>query len=199
MANSKVTKEIRQLQDALQNKRSSGNPDDADVLAAISELARAYRRAGLLAEAKELLEELLLIRSQIADADNYFTLKAETQLSLVLYDMGDFETSQVMQTRILRVLQQKYEGEDEAILQAKVNLANSMSTAGNLQEALVLDREIVQDRELINGPNHVETMRSRSQLARTLRSLGDAEAAKNIEREMLRSSASRLFKRNRGS
>jgi len=196
---SRKTRQLQDLREAVQEMRSIKGADHAEVQNALLDLARNCKRAGQLTEAKGILEEVVAIRTRLAGRDDYQTLKAESLLSAILFDMTDLEAAEPLQKHVLYTLERKFTDEDEAILQAKVNLANTLSTVGNHQAALRLDEEIVKSREVINGPNHPETMKSRATLARTLRAVGDADAAKALEREMLKSSTRNLLKRPRRS
>jgi hypothetical protein len=82
------------------NLRLMGN-EHPETSTSMSTLAEAYRHSGDLVSPRTFDEEVLHIRRRLGGDENYFTLRAEHDLAMTLFDSTDYSMAMELQLHVL--------------------------------------------------------------------------------------------------
>ncbi len=170
---------------ALKLYRGLPNPDQPEMLQAITDLAGLYREEGRLAEAEPLARESLAGFRRVRGDEHQDTLAAANNLALLLHSMGDLEASEQLYHQTLAA-QRNVLGEDHAdTISTKGNLGQLLLDRGKYDEAEPLVREVCESRRRLLGSDHPDTLTSINNAARLAQEQGRFGEAETLYTEAI--------------
>ena len=170
---------------ALKLYRGFGNPDQPEMLQAISDLAGVYQEQGRYTEAVPLLGEALSGFRRVFGEEHRDTLTAASNLALLLHSTGDEEQAEQLYRRTLEA-RRRMLGEDHPdTINSKGNLAQLLLDRGRFDEAGPLVQQVLAARRRLLGSDHPDTLTSINNAARLAQELGRLEEAEALYREAI--------------
>jgi hypothetical protein len=144
--------------------------------------ARLFCENGRPQDAKRLQLEVIDYLKGFEDK-SYYTLVALQDLATSLRLLGDQENALSMRKDVLKGFQNMQLHEDNVILDAKANLADSYADVGKLTCAIQLQTQVVEGRKSSKDPSKISA--SRLKLAQSLSLIGDEKGALEIRKDVV--------------
>jgi serine/threonine protein kinase/tetratricopeptide (TPR) repeat protein len=156
---------IAQLEMAVELSRKHFQPDEAEALDAIGNLAIAYQQADRVDKALPLLEEILEILNANNEADHPMRLSTMANLALAYRDMRRFPEAFALFDQTIRLQKAKFGPDDENTLSTMNNLAGAYMKDGKIDQSLALFEETLRLQRARFGADHPHTLAFMSNLA----------------------------------
>lgn len=176
-------KSIAQHRRAVELREAALGRDHPDTLAAMNDLALAFKDASLLPEAAGLLKETLRRREIVCGPEHPDTLTTAINLALVLQESARADEAVRLLERALKLLKGKKGAEDPDVLTAMNNLAMALRETGHTEDARKLLETTLELRRKVRGPDHPETLITLNNLALVCRETGRIDEAVRIHEE----------------
>ena len=135
----------RTIYEQILEEHSSQNrdPKNAQVLQVKAGLASVLQAIGKLAEAEQMVKEVITERKKILKPDAVWVLVAKGRLALIMHDQGKLQEAAELQTWILKKRQEREGAESSNTLTEMSNLALTKISQGQLEEAERLQTTVV--------------------------------------------------------
>jgi signal transduction histidine kinase len=148
--------------------------DFARLQTSISSLAAKMRDAGELAEAFQLIEQIVRVRRRVLGTEHPDTLASTTDLAATLSAAGNHDAALTLMEQTVRT-RRRIHGEDHPeTVAAMSDLAVMLRRAGRLASAEELMKQTLHTRRQLLGENHPETVATASDLAEVLHDVDQA-------------------------
>ncbi len=183
---------IRQFEQTLALRRQALGSAHADTLAAMNNLAAAYRTAGRTQDALRLHEETLKTRRATLDPGHPDILVSMNNLAIAYQVDGRVEEALPLLEEVLRRQRAALDPGHPEILISMSNLAAAYQDAGRVDEALPLLEEATKGSRSALGPDHLDTLLLMNNLAMVLRDAGRVNEAVPLLEEILRRREAKL-------
>jgi tetratricopeptide (TPR) repeat protein/tRNA A-37 threonylcarbamoyl transferase component Bud32 len=168
---------------ALKLYRTLPQPDEPEMLQALTDLAEVYQEQGRFAEAEPLAREALTGSGRVLGKEHRSTLTAANTMALLLHSMGNLGDAEQLFRETL-VLQRRTLGEDHAeTISSKGNLGQLLLDRGDYEEAAPLVQEALEARRRLSGPDHPDTVTSINNAARLAQEQGRFDQAEALYKE----------------
>ncbi len=170
---------------ALKLYRGLPEPDQPEMLQAITDLAGVYREEGRFAEAEPLAREALTGLRCVMGDDSRDALAAANNLALLQHSTGELEQAEQLYRRTLAA-QRTILGDDHAdTINTKSNLGQLLLDRGEYEEAGLLVQEALEARRSLLGSEHPDTITSINNAARLAQEQGRFDEAEVLYREAI--------------
>ena len=157
-----------QFDRAVKLRREQFGPRDGRTLQALRHLSEAYRERGKLAEAADVINEVLQARQgRPGEEDQRETLRAQTALAFVLSDMGKSADAEGPLKSALDGARRRFGEADRDTLGAAAALVVVLRPH-NAPEAEDLGRQTLRKMQQTLGEDHVDTLQTMQDLGTVL-------------------------------
>jgi hypothetical protein len=177
---------IRQLERALELRRSKLGPDHHDTLRSRNHLASAYWSAGRTDEAIRMHETTLALQESTLGRDHPDTLATRDNLAAAYYNAGRIAEAVALQEVNLKLSESRLGPDHPGTLTCRDNLASGYRAAGRTAEALALQEANLRLFEAKLGRDHPDTLISRDNLAHVYHVVGRTAEALALQEANLR-------------
>ncbi len=161
---------------------------DPEIKIAIASSMSSHQRArGRYQDAKKMGHLALSLAQQSFEPGHPSIAIRQSNLALVLRDLGDLEGAKTLLSEALKSNQQSFEPGHPSIAIGQSNLAMVLQDLGELERAKTLLSEALESDQQSFEPGHPSIARRQSNLAGVLQDLGDFEGAKTLLSEALKS------------
>jgi tetratricopeptide (TPR) repeat protein len=160
-------------------------PDDADTLAAATELAHARRNLGRITEIREIIEDTLARRRRVLGDNHPDTLRSAGDLSVALSALGDRRAARELGEETLARARRTLGDDHHDTLRMANNLADDLAGLGDRRAARELAEDTLARRRGTLGDDHPGTLAVAASLARILSSMGDRSAGRELSEDAL--------------
>jgi TIR domain/Tetratricopeptide repeat len=158
---------------------------DSHALTAGTHLARARRHQGHYPKARQLDQDILMIRRDLLGMDHPDTLVSAHHLASDLWYLGDYQAARELDEDTLARRRQVLGLDHPDTLTSANNFARDLWSLGDYRAARELDEDTLARRRQVLGMEHPDTLASANNLARDLWSLGENRAAWELAKDML--------------
>lgn len=142
--------------------------DSARLQSSISSLAAKMRDAGAVDEARQLVEQVLLVRQQVLGPDHPDTLASYADLAATLSAAGEHGRAVELLEGRVETCRRVFGDQHPETLAAMSDLAGILRRAGRLASAQRLVEQTIQSRRQVLGGDHPQTKAAESQLSEVL-------------------------------
>jgi tetratricopeptide (TPR) repeat protein len=157
-----------QFDRAVKIRREQFGPQDGRTLQALRHLSEAYRERGKLAEAADVIDQVLQARrGRPGDENQRETLRAQTALAYVMSDMGKSTEAEAPLRSALESARGRFGDADRDTLAAAGALVVVLRPH-KAREAEDLGRRTLQKMQQTLGEDHIETLQTMQDLATVL-------------------------------
>ncbi|QQP93747.1 tetratricopeptide repeat protein (plasmid) [Skermanella sp. TT6] len=156
-----------------------------DTLTSMSNLAETLRAQGDHGGARELQEQVLLLRRRMQGDEHPDTLISMNNLAGTLGAQGDYDGAQALQEQVLILRLQVLGDEHPDTLTSMNNLAATLWAQGDHGGARELQEQVLLLRRRVQGDEHPDTLISMNNLAETLRAQGEYDSARALQKQVL--------------
>jgi tetratricopeptide (TPR) repeat protein len=157
-------------------KRNYGTEDNADVAAAMDELASFYVDRGRYKDAVPLYERILAIRESLFSDDQLYLADNLYDLGRVYFLDGRLEEAVSLLERLVGIAADEMGPDHPELARFRVDLAKAYVAKGSYELAERLCTQAFEAREQVLGPDNLEIAALRVELAETFLDQGADEA-----------------------
>ncbi|KAK0728575.1 hypothetical protein B0T26DRAFT_869597 [Lasiosphaeria miniovina] len=148
-------------------------------------LAANYLKFMCFLAGKDIPRSLLPPAGRLEAVDAIGTLKAMSNLAIVIDNQGKYEEAEQIYRQALQLTEKVLGKEHPSTLNSMNNFANMLDRQGKYEEAKQMDRQALQLREKVLGKEHPSTLDSMNNLAIVLDRQGKYEEAEQMHRQAL--------------
>jgi tetratricopeptide (TPR) repeat protein len=178
-----------QFERAVKLRREQFGPRDGRTLQALTRLAEAYRMRFKLPEAADAIRQVLQARELAAQGgDERETLRAQVTLAYILSDLdlgGEIEATLRSAHERARARFGETDPDTLDAAAALVVVLRDRRDKAKLMEAKELGERTLRDREKVFGPDHLDTLQSKHDLATVLSVAEELDKAIGLCREAI--------------
>ncbi|KIM98677.1 hypothetical protein OIDMADRAFT_31451 [Oidiodendron maius Zn] len=187
----------RMHQETLELQTKLLGPEHPDTLESRNRLASALYSQGEYKAAEQIDQETLKLQTKLLGPEHPDTLESRNRLASALYCQGEYKAAEQIDQETLKLRTKLLGPEHPHTLQSRSNLANALYSQGESRLASALHsqgeykaakqmhQETLELRTKVLGPEHLDTLKSRSSLASVLYSQGEYKAAEQMNQETL--------------
>ena len=154
--------------------------EHSDTLKAVNNLGQTYARLGKADLAEPLYRRALDGRQKALGVTHSYTLASMNNLAELLRATGRMNEAEKLMRRALKLQRQEYGADDKHALIMTANLASLLAVRGQHEEAARMRQAVVNTMMDTLGRNHITTMHAKFELAKSLYSMKDYDAAQQI-------------------
>ncbi|MFG1610637.1 FxSxx-COOH system tetratricopeptide repeat protein [Actinoplanes sp. NPDC049265] len=164
----------------------TGESDDPWVRDLVFDLIKFLYRWGDHEGCERLAGETYETWKRTLGVDSPETLKVAKYFGYILWVNGEFSRAREIGEEALRIYQEHFDQGDEDLIDAKLQVARDLHTAGRFAEATVMVREALAASRRFLTPEDPKTLYAAHQLGVSLRLEGRFQEAREIDEETLR-------------
>lgn len=148
-------------------------------------VARHDHERGDYSSARNLIEKVLTLQTELFGERHLDTLAAMHNLAAILRAQGDLAGARALQEKELQICRSVHGEEHPATLSSMNNLAGTLWEQGNLPKARALHEKTLEGRRHVFGDEHPDTLTSMNNLALVLRKQDELSSARTLHENTL--------------
>ena len=148
-------------------------------------IGMVYRRLGLFAEARSLLEEGLAIRREQLGTGHPDLATSLHQLAILLREIGEYDEAEELYLGALSIREAHFGPVHEEVGSTLAGLGLFYAAMGRYEDAAKTHRRSLETMIEVKGEGHLQTAKPRENLAAAMYNLGHFEEAEAMHRQVL--------------
>lgn len=172
-------------QSLLERMRELLDPGDPVLQDLREDLGLSMGRMGQAEEAREIYEDVYVLRRESLGAEHPATLKAMSRLAVMRAMSGEVEKAVSLQRELVGISERKLGAEHPTTLGERGNLANMLLANREFDEAESLMRSVLEARQRLYGSQSPTALRSQLNLAALLARQSQFDEALAMEEQLL--------------
>jgi eukaryotic-like serine/threonine-protein kinase len=175
----------RQLERALELRRTVSGPENLQTLKTMGHLARAYDEEGKVSQAEALQTQALQVARRVLGPDHPTTLAGMYTLAVVYSDQRKYAQAEALDNQVFETRRRVLGPEHPETLSSMGALAADYFYQRKYPQAEALESQVLQIRRRILGPDHPDALNTMNSLAVIYDREGKYPQAEDLDRQVL--------------